>query len=213
MSQWIDITMPVGQSMLCWLNCQPPKMAWAKRIDRGDHCNLSHWHMSAHTGTHVDAPLHFIDSGSPIDAVPLETLLGPCRVIDATDLPDAMLAADLAETVRGSQRMLVRTHHSGATEGTYPPHGMLMSLETAKYLLDAGAILVGTDRLSVDPSSGDRFDVHHALLGRGCVIVEGLRLGAIEPGDYELCVLPLRLEGAEAAPARALIRKVSSRNA
>lgn len=209
MSTWIDISRSLDDRLLCWPGRTPPNCTWEKRIAGGAHCNVSTWTFNAHTGTHVDAPLHFIESGLPIDQIPPDTLIGDCLVLNAGQRCQGVLLDEEAiENCRGTDRLIVRTAHSDLKPGeAYPPHGALLTPAAARRLVEAGLKLIGTDRLSVDGTDGVDFSIHHMLLGAGCVIVEGLALAGIDPGDYTLCVLPLRLKGAEASPARALLAR------
>lgn len=207
MSAWIDITRPVDGQLLCWPGRTPPRHTWEKRIADGAHCNVSVWELNAHTGTHIDAPLHFVDGGRSIDLIPPDVLIGECAIIDARESGAATpLGTAEIEACCGQARILVRTGHSDIRPGgAYAQHGPLLTPEAAGLLLEGGLQLIGTDRLSVDGSDGQDFTLHHQLLGAGCVIVEGLALASVSSGIYTLCVLPLLLAGAEASPARALL--------
>jgi arylformamidase len=199
-SRWIDITRPMGDGMQCWPGRQPPGLSWEKRLEDGDHCNASRWTLNAHSGTHMDAPLHFVEGGNSIDQISPDVLVGSCRVIDLQTVE--------AEDLRGESRLLIRSAHS-ASGGVYAGHDALMSADTAQMLVAAGLQMIGTDRLSVDDSRGTDFALHHIFLGGNCVIIEGLSLAHVEPGRYRLLALPLRMEGAEASPARTLLLPVT----
>lgn len=211
MSRWIDITRPMDDNLLCWPGRRPPQRIWEKTIAKGHHCNVSQWSFGAHTGTHIDAPLHFIDGGASIDRVPPDMLIGPCRVLRLESAEQAPLDLAAVQPCCGEQRLLIRTHHGEATTRStiphYKPHDALLSPDASRFLLDHGLAVLGTDRLSVDDSRGDGFDVHHLVLGRGGVIIEGLDLSQVAPGSYELHATPLRLAGAEASPARVLLHQ------
>lgn len=212
MSRWIDITCPIGDRMICWPGRQPPRRVWEKRLADGDHCNVCRWDLNAHTGTHIDAPLHFVDGGASIDQIAVDVLIGPCRVVTHDEDSTAPLDRASVEPYRGVQRLLVRTRHPQAavdpTMTAYVHHDALLTEDAVALLLDHGLLMLGTDRLSVDDSRSADFTIHHLILGKGVVIVEGLALSRIGPGDYELCALPLRLEGGEASPARVLARSI-----
>lgn len=205
MSDFIDITRPVDASLVSWPGRLPPESRWEKRLEEGDHCNASSWRMSAHTGTHMDAPLHFIEGGASIDQISPDVFSGECMVVDLTSLDtmDTVAASDY----QGEKRLLVRTGHSeSGAPGVYAPHGSLLALESAARLLDGGLVLIGTDRLSVDDSEGEDYALHRLLLGAGCVIVEGLLLADVAAGRYLLYAAPLRLTGMDASPVRAFLR-------
>jgi len=203
MSQWIDITRPVGDDLLCWPGRRPPEHTWEKRLVEGDHCNVSKWILNAHTGTHIDAPLHFFDGGASIDQISPDILAGPCRVI-YLEPGCAQLNATQVEEFCGEARLLIRTSHS-APGNAYADHPALMSAAAATVLVESGLVMIGTDRLSVDDSPPTDYSLHHIFLGAPCIIIEGLSLAGIEPGRYEVFASPLRLEDAEASPARVFL--------
>lgn len=196
MKTYIDITRPMMTDMISWPGRPPPAHRWEKQITQGDPCNVSTWEMSAHSGTHMDAPLHFVDGGRPIDEIPADVFFGDCTLVDI----------DAANDCQGVKRLLIRTEHSEpAADNAYRAHGPLLSLESAARLLKEGLVLIGTDRLSVDDSSSDDRSRHHLFLGAGCVIIEGLLLADLAVGDYSLYAAPLRMTGTEASPIRAYL--------
>ena len=205
MTTWRDITRPMDDTLVTWPGRARPARRWEKQIATGDHCNVSVWELSAHSGTHMDAPLHFVAGGQPIDQVPPETFIGECQVIDLTAPSATLLEERQAQSYAGAKRLLLKTrpHANGPA---YEPHGPLLTEAAARLLVASGLRLIGTDRLSVDDSQGKSFALHELLLGAGCVIVEGLRLHTIAAGTYELYAAPLRFSGAEASPIRALLR-------
>jgi len=206
MTRFIDITQPVDERMVCWPGRVPPEHSWERHISRGDHCNTSLWRMNAHSGTHMDAPLHFVEGGLPIDRVPPDVFIGECVVVDTRSTGQSTLDDVSACQHRGVKRLLLRTGHSDADgKGVYGHHQPLLTPAAASCLLEGGLLLIGTDRLSVDDSGGKTYDLHHLLLGAGCVILEGLLLAGVEPGQYTLYAAPLRLMGKEASPVRALL--------
>jgi arylformamidase len=204
MNNWIDVTRALDEHLTCWPGRRPPEISWDKRIDRGGHCNVSSWRLSAHTGTHVDAPLHFVDGARSIDQVPLDTLVGACEVVDLTARKIPTLEMADAQRLVPVKRLLIATGF--ARDGQFTHHPALLTLDAAKLLLASGLKLIGTDRLTVDASEGTDFPIHHALLGAGCVIIEGLQLTSIVPGTYDMVALPLPIVGAEASPARVMLR-------
>lgn len=206
MSEWIDLTRLLDKHLLCWPGREPPDLVWDRRIEDGHNCNASSFSMSAHTGTHIDAPLHFVEGGQAIDALPLETLIGPGVLVDVRALRPQTLDVKMARNLADARRLLIRTGFG--EDGSFAQHPALLTLAAAELLLAGGLCLVGTDRLSVDPSSGQAFDLHRLLLGSGCAIVEGLDLRPLVPRRYEICALPLAVTGAEAGPARVIARQV-----
>ena len=175
------------------------RLRFLKRLEKGDPFALSHISMGSHTGTHVDAPSHFIKDGASVEDLSLGTLTGPAFVYHAGEgvISSEMLAS--AEIPPGTQRLLL------ATGGTKPGG---VSLEAARWLVGQDIKLVGIDRLSIDSEDAKAYPVHIELLGHGIAIIEGLRLKDVPAGDYYLYCLPLKIPGAEGAPARAILVKV-----
>jgi arylformamidase len=210
-SGWIDVTAPLDTATTpTYPGDTRPQFELLRSFDRGDKVTLSSYLMTAHAGTHVDAPLHFVAKGASIDQVPLSTLMGPARVIDCS--PDA-LAVDAAElnkhNWRGAQRILFRTRNSRnswMTDPNFHQDFTYVAPDAAQLLADAGVRLVGIDYLSAEKFGAPEARTHQILLGRGVPIIEGLDLREINAGEYDLIILPLRIVGHEAAPARALLR-------
>jgi arylformamidase len=176
-------------------------------IDAGDPANVTALGLGSHSGTHVDAPSHFLPGGTPVDRIPLERLIGPAVVLDLPGDLASVGAADLArQELGGHRRVLLRTRNSAAmAETRFTPDYCALALDGAEYLLDNGVELVGIDALSIEPFGSDDYAVHHLLLGRGVVIVEGLDLSAASAGVYQFLCLPLRLQELDGAPARAVL--------
>jgi arylformamidase len=193
--------------MLHWPGDGAVRVERTQSMDDGAQANLSRVEMSAHTGTHMDAPLHFIADGAPIDSMPLETTVGPARVIEIEDA-EAVRAEELSRhELRRGERLLLKTRNSSRpwADEEFREDFVHIEPEAAELIAGAGVRLVGVDYLSVGGMESGR-QTHQALLGAGVWIIEGLYLSGVEPGDYELLCLPLRLMGAEGAPARALLR-------
>ncbi len=182
--------------------------AWSA-LAKGDSANVSFLHLGAHTGTHVDAPAHFIKGAAKIDSLSLDVLIGPARVIrvpdDATEIDrDLLEQCDLNHV----ERVLFHTRNSNFwTEGFRKDFTHLLP-EAAEYLIAQGIKLAGTDYLSIEKFHSGNHRTHIALLSQGVVILEGLNLSDVPAGDYELICLPLKIsEGAgDGAPARAVLR-------
>jgi arylformamidase len=204
----IDVTVPLDANLPSYPGNTPFSLEAIKRIARGDSSNVSSLHMSAHAGTHVDAPRHFIDQASGADAIPLEMLIGRTRVIEVTSRkgigPDELSAVDLAEDVR----VLIKTANSrfwGTPE--FHPEYVGVTEAGARYVIDHGIKLLGVDYLSVEEFKKPGAPAHHVLLGGGTIVIEGLNLRDVEPGVYEMFCLPLRIVGADGAPARVVLRQ------
>ncbi len=178
---------------------------------KGDRLDLSVYSLGAHTGTHVDAPLHFIKGGTPIDKVPLDPFVGPARVIDCSPEATAIDAAELNKhDWKGSKRILFRTRNSRngwMTDPVFHEDFTYVAPDAARLLAAGGVVLVGIDYLSLEKFHSPEPQAHLALLSKGIPVIEGLSLQQVSPGDYDLVVLPLRIVGHEAAPARAILRR------
>lgn len=184
---------------------------WAA-MARGDAANVSMLHFGAHTGTHVDAPAHFIEGAGRVDALPLDVLVGRARIAEIADDVQAINAGHIASLdLNGAKRVLFKTRNSAfwaneaegfRTDFTY------LAPDAARALVELGVRLVGIDYLSVEQFKSEGFETHTSLLSNGVVIVEGLDLREVAAGDYELICLPLRIAGGsgDGAPARAVLR-------
>ncbi len=172
---------------------------------------VSHLALGAHTGTHVDAPVHFLPEGGGVDALPADALVGPCHVADLRHVADRISGDDLAGVglPAGIDRVLARTRNSGwsRTDRAFREDYVAFDPSAAAWCLDHGVRLLGIDYLSIEPFDAEDagHPVHKALLGAGVVILEGVDLVDVEPGAYDLAALPLLVPGADGAPARALL--------
>ncbi len=210
MSAWLDVSASLSPKLPSYPGNRPFSLCWRERLDGGGGCNLSDLSMGSHSGTHVDAPLHFIPGGAPVDRVPLETLCGPCRVVDI-DAERGVGLAELRRRLRGRapERLLLRTRNSRRRLMSRPAFAedfVFLEPEAAEWLVREGTRLVGIDYLSIERFGFDSPDTHRVLLGAAVPIVEGLDLSRARPGAYDLACLPLRCVGADGAPARAALR-------
>ena len=186
---------------------------WAA-LDKGDPANVTMLHFGAHTGTHVDAPAHFIPGGLAVNALQLECLIGPARVIEIADNVPAIKSDHIdVSGLNGVTRILFKTRNSEFwknTETGFRNDFTYLDPTAATGLVEMGVRLVGIDYLSVEKFGSTSFPTHTILLESGIVILEGLDLCNVEPGDYELICLPLKLAGGsgDGAPARAVLRSL-----
>ncbi|MBV9957139.1 MAG: cyclase family protein [Acidobacteria bacterium] len=184
---------------------------WAA-LDKGDPANVTMLHFGAHTGTHVDAPAHFIAGTPGVESLSLETLIGRARVIELPPDVHAIEAEHLrAEVLEGATRVLFKTRNSafwGDADRSFRKDFTYLAPDGARALVELGVRLVGIDYLSVEKFGSQDFQTHITLLERGVIIVEGLDLREVSAGDYELLCLPLRLADGtgDGAPARAVLR-------
>ena len=203
----IDVSVPLDANLPSYPGNTPFSLEAVKRIAHGDSSNVSSLHLSAHSGTHVDAPRHFFDNGPGVDRLPLEMLVGRARVIEVTSRrgigADELASADLSEEVR----VLIKTHNSrlwGSPEFHRNYAGVTES--GAKHLIEHGIKVVGVDYLSVEEFKKPGAPAHKALLGSDTIIIEGLNLADVVPGDYDMVCLPLRVVDADGAPARVVLQ-------
>jgi len=206
----IDVTRTVDPKMLKWPDdTEPPSQEFVTRTDNGDPATVSEWKMSSHTGTHMDARMHFIPDGWPMEALDLSRSVGLCRVVDLTHVEGHVGRADLeAAEVAGQARLLLKTRNSelGFMQREEFEEGYsAISREAAEYLVEIGVETIGVDYLSVEPFEDAGFSTHHTLLGADVVILEGLVLTEVEPGEDFLACLPLKLAGSDGSPARAIL--------
>jgi arylformamidase len=204
----IDVSVPLDALLPTYPHNTPFSLEPIKRIARGDSSNVSTLHMSAHTGTHVDAPRHFFDQGAGTESLPLELLIGRARVIEINSragiAAEDLAAIDLSDDIR----VLIKTHNSrlwGSPEFHQDYVGVTDS--GAKHLVEHGIKVVGVDYLSVEKFHNPGAPAHHVLLGAGTIVIEGLNLREVDPGVYEMFCLPLRIVGSDGAPARVVLRK------
>jgi len=176
-----------------------------KSLTRGDPYSVSSLHLGSHCGTHVDPPVHFIPGGASVDQLDLEVLNGPCRVIEVDPDAPEVLPKHLTEIPSGTERVLFRTGNSLRWKEPFRffPDYTGVNIDAAEALNRQGVRLVGVDSLSVENDPSGTFPVHHALLSRGVIIVEGLVLSSVPAGEYLLECLPLRVRGGDGGPARA----------
>ncbi len=180
-------------------------------IKRGDEANVSRLHLGSHTGTHVDAPYHFVQRGLTVDKLPLDLLIGRALVIELDPSEGTAIdTLDLAmlNSAKGTTRLLLKTRNSRLWERRqteFERNYVHLSLNAAEWLVKRGIRLIGVDYLSVEAVNVDRHQVHQTLLEAGVVIVEGLDLSHVPVGPCHLICLPLKIAGGDGAPARVLV--------
>ena len=208
MSTIIDLSPPVSPDLPVWPGDPSVRVTRVASLAAGDGFNLTELALSAHTGTHVDAPAHYLPGGAGADVLPLEALVGPARVVETGDaaIITAELLAGLAIPAE-TQRLLFRTRNSARgliLSPDFHTDFAAISADGAQWLVDRGVKLVGMDYYSVAPYD-DLARTHQILLQAGVVIVEGLNLTDVAPGGYQFVCLPLKLKDADGAPARAIL--------
>ena len=205
---WIDISVPIGPDTPIFDGDPPFRIELAASMAAGAICNVSRVDMGIHTGTHLDAPRHFIDGAAATESISLDDCIGPAWVVDATALSRTIGAADIAglDIPPGETRLLFKTPNSELWGKPGFQSGFIaLDGGAAAVLVERGVRLVGNDYLSIAPF-GDPVATHRTLLAAGAVILEGTDLRGVEPGPVDLLCLPIRLVGSDGVPARALVR-------
>ena len=199
----IDVTVPIRDGMPVYDRNPGVRLERARSIADGDTVNISRLELGVHTGTHVDAPVHFIDGGAGTESIDPEILIGEAHVVDATGLHEDIDAAALAtlDLPAGAERLIFKTPNSELWSRDTFTRDFIRFVESgARRLVDDGVRLVAIDYLSIGDTGA-----HEVLLGNGVVPLEGLDLRGVDPGPYRLYCLPLKLVGADGAPARVLL--------
>ncbi len=205
-----DITVPLREGMLQYPEDPLYRREWWYAIERGNDCNVSNVHLSVHTGTHMDAPYHFLQDAQTLDQLPPERFVGDCRLAHIAGRP-VIDEADLRPLApRRGERLLLKTDNAdGMRSDVYNPRYVALTPRAARYLAACGVQAVGIDYLSIEPYGQDG-EVHRILLGAGIVVYEGYDASAVPAGDYELLALPMLIEKSDGAPCRMLLREHSS---
>ena len=204
-----DLSVGISATLPIWPGNPGIEIARVQDMDKGDHANVSKLSLGVHTGTHVDAPVHFVNGAAGVDTLALEVLVGPALLIELPNVT-AVTAPDLesAGIPAGTQRLLIKTHNSqwwGSSD--FHQEYVGISEGAARHLVASGIKVLGVDYLSVEQFKTPGAPAHHALLGAGVIVIEGLDLREVEPGIYELICLPLRVVGGDGAPARVILRR------
>lgn len=209
-SRWLDISVPLHNAMVHWPGDPPVRIENVKEIEHGNSSTLSIISMGSHTGTHMDAPLHFIRQGISIDKMPLDTTVGRARVIEIKDTESIKPEEIHQYRIRSGERILFKTRNSlmAWQTDTFIEDFVFISDEAARFLVERSVRVVGVDYLSVGSFKHGGSYVHKTLLGGGVWIIEGLDLSRVKPGKYDLICLPLKLDQGDGAPARAILRAV-----
>ena len=206
---WIDISVPLSTGIVHWPGDPEPSFERISEIAQGATANVTMCRMTAHTGTHMDAPCHFIDGAAGIDRFPLALAVGPARVIEVPNVSSLGRAHLESKNIQPGERVLFKTRNSNRRwdNQDFDTSFVAVNATGARLLADRRVPLVGVDYLSVGLFQGDGTETHQILLNSGVWILEGLDLTAVSEGEYELVCLPLRIAGCDGSPARAILRK------
>jgi len=203
-----DISVVLGGGAITYPGDTPFRRTVLSRIEDGAPYELARLELSAHAGTHLDAPAHFEPGGRRIDAYAARDLILPAHVVDVEDAEAVLVDAIAGLPVVPGDAVLFRTENSRCgrcRDGVFSERYTYVAAETVHALVRQRAALVGIDYLSIDPPDDETYPSHHTALGAGVLVLEGIDLGEVAPGQYTLICLPLRVAGSEAAPARALL--------
>ena len=204
--KYYDVTVPIHPAMPVYEGDPPVEISRFLSIEKGDQANVTRLSMGAHTGTHVDAPLHFVEGAKGVDAISLDVLIGKAKVVEFADAKE--ISSDNLDkgAMNGARRVLFKTSNSALwSKGKFQKDFVHITKCAARRLVGLGVELVGLDYLSVEKFGSPWPETHLALLEAGVVILEGLDLSAVAPGNYTLICLPLRIRGCDGAPCRAVL--------
>jgi len=204
-----DVSLTIREGMSVWPGDEQVVLQRRTKIEEGAHANVSFLHLSVHTGTHVDAPYHFIADGSKVDEMPLDVLIGPAQVVEVPDSVKVITAEVIAglKIADEPKRLLFKTsnsHYWDLNTDEFQTGFVGIDLSASEELVRRDIKLVGIDYLSASPYKISK-PTHDVLLGDKMVIIEGLDLRAVKAGFYTLYCLPLKLHGADGAPARVVL--------
>ena len=209
-SEWIDISIPLRKDMVHWpTDPVPPSIDFMHHKDKGKQITTSQMTINSHHGTHIDAPRHFNPGGTSIDEMPLDTIMGPVRVIEIKDTESIKPEELEAYDIQPGERILFKTVNSSYYKlGKFAEDFVYISNEAAHYLYEKKISVVGIDYYAIG-SFRDReslVEVHEVLVGNGIWAIEGLNLSGVEPGNYEIICLPVNIEGGDAGWCRPILR-------
>jgi arylformamidase len=206
-SRIYDISMPIRTGGLVYPGNPEIEVTLQQAVAKGAGANVSFVRFGSHTGTHADAARHFFDDGQSVDQIPLERLIGPAILLAFDDNVRAIGAADLRQhELTEHTRVLLRTRNSALlSRKEFVSDYTYLAPDGAQYLVDKGVELVGIDYLSIEQFHSGHHLTHKTLLAKSVVILEGLNFSAVPSGEYQLICLPLRIEGCDGAPARAVL--------
>jgi len=205
-----DISLKLSGETVRWVTAAPFELEERRRMSKGDPNNSSALNMSVHSGTHIDAPFHFVADGNTIDQFPVERFIGPALVYAVE--AERYITKEHVAGIRldGATRVLFKTRNSALLhKQEYDPDFVAFSVEAAQSLVELGVELVGLDYLSV-AHADEQVPVHRAFLDHGVVLLEGIDLSEVAPGRYELMCLPIPLGDSDGAPCRAVLRDLET---
>ena len=207
-----DVTIPMSGDMPCWPGDPVPEIEKIKSMENGDSCQITKINTPVHVGTHIDAPMHFIEGGRDISSIPMDIFIGPVYVAELMD-HDRISAKDLIEAKipEGVTRLLLKTKNSKLWQNlkhSFHKNYVAITPDAAQWIVDQNTQLIGIDYLSIELYGEMDHQTHKILLGKDVVVIEGLDLNEINDGYYELLCLPIKIEGSDGAPARIILMEM-----
>ena len=212
-SKWIDVSLTLKSNMMHWPGDPPVSIERVRDMDKGDTVNLSKITMGVHSGTHVDAPVHFIKGAKGIHQILPDALIGPATVIKILDA-DTIKGKELSRhRIKKGQRILLRTRNSINRilyKDNFTENFIYMEEDAAELLVSRGIRALGVDYLSVGGYKKNGPNIHRILLGAGIPVIEGLDLNSARPGNYYMICLPMKIRNSDGAPARVLLKSTKT---
>ena len=208
-NKWIDISLTLKSNMMHWPGDPPFSITRVREMDKGDTVNLSKITMGAHSGTHVDAPVHFIKGAKGVDRLLFDLLIGPARIIEIADTDTIKKKELTGHRIKKGERILLRTRNSIKKilyRDTFSEDFVYMEKDAAEFLVARGIKTLGVDYLSVGGYKKNGPDVHRTLLSAGILVIEGLDLTEALPGNYDMICLPIKILDSDSAPARVILK-------
>jgi arylformamidase len=208
-NKWIDISLTLKSNMMHWPGDPPVSIERVREMDKGDTVNLSKITMGVHSGTHVDAPVHFIKGAKGVDRLLFDLLIGPARIIEIADTDTIQKKELTGHRIKKGERILLRTRNSIKKilyRDTFSEDFVYMEKDAAEFLVSRGIKTLGVDYLSVGGYEKNGPDVHRTLLSAGILVIEGLDLTGVLPGNYDMICLPIKILDSDGAPARAILK-------
>ena len=205
-----DVSVPISNELPVYPGDPEIKITRTHSLERGDIASVSHLSFNTHIGTHIDPPSHFVIDGKTLDHIPLDFLIGPARVIDVGEVDSIGLVTLEGADLENVTRVIFKTRNSRfwRESNEFRKDFVYLETEGAELLVKRGVKLVGIDYLSIEKFNFEAPTTHRTLLGNNIIILEGLDLTEVPPGDYELICLPLKIKDGDGGPARVVLREV-----
>ena len=202
-----DVTLTISENLITWPSDPTVSIRKTRLISQGNSCNVSELKFGSHCGTHIDAPYHFEENGIKIDQIPLDYLIGNATVFEIKNKEKIDLEDIKPLKLKNKKRVIFKTINSAYWKlPEFKKDFVYITKEAAQHLVDRCVKVVGIDYLSIEKFGNKPADTHHIFLRNGVVLIEGLDLGNVKEGDYELIALPLKIKDGDGSPARVILR-------